>query len=73
MFFLGLFIVVYGVVKAGLIDILAYRAHAEQRHVVEDVLALKQPQFTAGQDLHPTLEPDRHEHLSHVDLRAGLN
>src|SRR5207302_8043374 len=48
-------------------------ADAEQGHVLHDVLAPKQAELAAGENLRPVLEPDRQVHLAHVDLRASLD
>src|SRR6266705_927162 len=50
----------------------ANRANAEQRHVIEDVLAVEQTQFTTREELRAVLEPDRQVHLAHVDKGAEL-
>src|SRR5439155_27290560 len=43
-----------------------HRAHAEQGHVLHDVLAAEQPELAAGENLRPVLEPDRQVDLAHV-------
>src|SRR6266853_6697546 len=55
-----------------LLETWANGADPEQRHVIEDVLAVEQTQFTTGKDLRAVLEPHRQVHLAHVDLGAEL-
>ena len=50
----------------------AHRADTKQGHVVHDVLATKQRELTADEDLRPVLEADRHIDLAHIDLGAEL-
>src|SRR5207253_3296284 len=46
-------------------------ADAEQGLVIQDVLAPEQRELAAGEDLAPGTT-ERHIHLPHVNLRAGL-
>ena len=46
-------------------------ADAEQRHVVQDVVALIESDLTTSEDLSPR-STGRQVHLAHVDLRAEL-